>query len=59
MRHETEIVYKCTEEKSYLGGFVFSLLLVATLISLLGTLMTDFALGQWVYKEQIRLPLMG
>ncbi|MDE1465684.1 MFS transporter [Spartinivicinus poritis] len=42
--------YNDEQDKS-IGFIRFSLLLVATLISVLGTMMTDFALGQWVYQE--------
>ncbi|WP_163833961.1 MFS transporter [Spartinivicinus ruber] len=43
---------ECSDEQDKSIGFIrFLLLLVATLISVLGTMMTDFALGQWVYKE--------
>ncbi|CAM3895630.1 MFS transporter [Vibrio aquimaris] len=33
------------------SNLAYFMMLAATLISLLGTLMTDFALGQWVYKQ--------
>lgn len=33
------------------SNLAYFLMLAATLVSLLGTLMTDFALGQWVYKQ--------
>ncbi|WP_018690924.1 MFS transporter [Algicola sagamiensis] len=33
------------------GMITFIPLLIATLVSMLGTMMTDFALGQWVFNE--------
>lgn len=38
-------------QDSKFGNATYFMMLAATLISLLGTLMTDFALGQWVYKQ--------
>lgn len=51
MSHETEAVYMEKDNGPHLGSLAFFMMLGATLISLLGTLMTDFALGQWVYKQ--------
>ncbi|WP_114786295.1 MFS transporter [Vibrio tetraodonis] len=39
------------DPNSGFSNLAYFIMLAATLISLLGTLMTDFALGQWVYKK--------
>ncbi|MDN3610396.1 MFS transporter [Vibrio ostreicida] len=51
MSHETQALHIDNGNGPYLGTSAYFMMLGATLISLLGTLMTDFALGQWVYKQ--------
>ncbi|MBU2708897.1 MFS transporter [Zooshikella marina] len=47
-----DVTFEKTKKTNHenISVFYFGVILVATMVSVLGTMITDFALGQWVYK---------